>query len=224
VLAFWYWGRAVAPVFLPQCPVESRPELLLASTSPRRRQLLAHAGIGFLLVEPGPEYPPGGDDLDPQEVGEPQALALLRARRKALLAQSRGLAVPRLGVDTVVELDGKELGKPRDRTAAEQMQRQLAGRLHRVHTAHVLVAPDASPGAGGWVAEEMCSATVACRVPAEAELRAYLDSGDWVGKAGAYGLQDASQTFLRLVEGEFDTVVGLHVAAVRRLLAAFHSR
>lgn len=203
-----------------------QPELLLASSSPRRRELLGQAGIGFLLVEPGPEYPPGGSDLDPKETGEPAALALQRARRKALLAAAVS-ELPRLGVDTVVELDGEELGKPPDRQAAEQMQRRLAGRLHRVHTAHVLVAPAVGPAGAGrepWRAEELCSATVACREPSPAELAAYLDSGDWVGKAGAYGLQDASQTFLQLVDGDFDTVVGLHVAAVRRLLQQFRNR
>ncbi len=200
------------------------PELLLASTSPRRRELLAQAGIAFALVEPGPEYPPGGDDFDPREVDHPATLALLRARRKALLAASAGSPVPRLGVDTVVELDGEELGKPRDRAAAERMQQRLAGRVHQVHTAHVLVGPGAAPQDGWWVGEELCSASVACRVPSSAELEAYLASGDWRGKAGAYGLQDASQTFLRLVAGAFDTVVGLHVPAVRRLLAKFRDR
>lgn len=188
-------------------------ELLLASTSPRRRELLAAAGIGFGLCEPGPEYLGGGGDHDHGETGLPRELARQRARRKALGAAVGDGRIPVLGVDTVVDLDGIELGKPADRAEAERLQRRLAGRVHLVHTAHVLFLPVA-----GFCAEEVCSASVACRVPSDAELAAYLDSGQWQGKAGAYGLQDGAQTFLALVEGSFDTVVGLHVAAVERLL------
>lgn len=189
------------------------PDLQLASTSPRRAELLAAAGLRFLLCEPGPEYAAGGDH-DHGESGEPRALAVVRAARKARLARPAVAGVPVLGVDTVVDLDGVELGKPRDRDDAAALLRRLLGREHRVHTAHCLVRP------GGAVAEEVASASVRCRVPGDGELQRYLDSGQWRGKAGGYGLQDPAQTFLSLASGSFDTVVGLHVAAVRRLLAA----
>lgn len=189
-------------------------DLFLASTSPRRRELLTQAGIRFGLCEPGPEYADGGTDHSHREVGEPAALAMARARRKALGATVADPRIPVLGVDTVVDLDGVELGKPLDRTEAERMQRRLSGRQHRVHTAHVLVLP-----ASGRCAEELATAVVQCRVPAEAELQRYLDTGDWRGKAGAYGIQDSGQTFLSLATGSFDTVVGMHLDAVRRLLA-----
>lgn len=190
-------------------------ELLLASTSPRRRELLTAAGIAFALCEPGPEYLDGAGDHTHRETGAPRELARVRARRKALGAVAGTGRVPVLGVDTVVDLDGVELGKPADRDDAERLQRRLAGRVHLVHTAHVLVLP-----ATGWSAEAVASASVRCRVPSERELSAYLDSGEWRGKAGAYGLQDGAQTFLSLLEGSFDTVVGLHVADVERLLLA----
>ncbi len=188
-------------------------DLFLASTSPRRRELLTQAGIRFALCEPGPEYADGGTDHSHGETGEPAALAMARARRKALGAKADDPRIPVLGVDTVVDLDGEELGKPRDRSEAERMQRRLAGRQHRVHTAHVLVSP------AGRCAAELATAVVVCRVPGEAELQRYLDTGDWRGKAGAYGIQDSGQAFLSLAEGSFDTVVGLHLDAVRRLLA-----
>lgn len=194
-------------------------DLFLASTSPRRRELLTRAGIRFALCEPGPEYSCGGTDHTHQEVGEPTALALGRARRKALGATVLDPDVPVLGVDTVVDLDGRELGKPFDRGDAERMQRLLAGRDHRVHTAHVLVLP-----ASGQCVDELASAVVACRVPSDADLARYLDSGEWRGKAGSYGIQDGSQTFLHLVSGSFDTVVGLHVDAVLRLLGRLRGR
>jgi septum formation protein len=190
-------------------------DLLLASTSPRRSELLTRAGFRFQLCEPGPEYAEGGTDHSHQEVGEPSALARARALRKALGARVPMAHVPVLGVDTVVDVDGEELGKPFDRDEAERMQRRLFGRRHQVHTAHVLAYV-----ADGRCLEELVSAVVVCRTPSESALRDYLDSGEWRGKAGAYGIQDARQTFLSVENGAMDTVMGLHVPAVRRLLAA----
>ncbi|MBX3461982.1 MAG: Maf-like protein [Planctomycetes bacterium] len=191
------------------------PVLQLASTSPRRRSLLQAAGIPFVLCEPGPEL----DHLPPRAGVTPRDLARERARRKALGAAAPASGLPVLGVDTVVDLDGVELGKPRDRDEAAAMLHRLIGRRHAVHTAHCLVAPG-----GDAFAEEIASATVTCRTPGAAEIAAYLASGDWHGKAGAYGLQDPTQSFLCLAEGAFDTVVGLHVPAVLRLLAAATGR
>jgi septum formation protein len=193
-------------------------DLFLASTSPRRRELLTSAGIRFQLCEPGPEYAAPGMDHYQSEAGVPMALALERARRKAHGARAPQAGIPVLGVDTVVDVDGEELGKPLDRAEAERMQRRLSGRRHEVHTAHVLVATDGSS------CEEVTSSTVLCRTPAEAELQAYLDSDEWRGKAGAYGIQDQGQAFLRVESGAMDTVIGLHVAAVRRLLAALRAK
>src|SRR5688572_30950329 len=101
----------------------------LASTSPRRHDLLARAGIDFVAVLPGPE--PAGD-------GAPVQLARQRARSKLSGAQLPPAAAPGLvlAVDTVVDVDGCELGKPGDRAQARHMLRQLAGREHLVHTAH----------------------------------------------------------------------------------------
>lgn len=184
------------------------PALYLASTSPRRRQLLTAAGIEFELCEPGPENVAG-------ECGPPSELAAARARRKATGAVAPGAGVPVLGVDTVVDLDGRELGKPRDREDAIAMLHSLSGRRHCVHTAHCLV-----PAGGGALREAVTTSTVQCRTPGAAELRAYLDSGEWQGKAGGYGIQDDAQSFLTLADGAFDTVVGINVDAVRRLLDA----
>ncbi|MCK5944513.1 MAG: Maf-like protein [Planctomycetes bacterium] len=199
-------------------------DLLLASKSPRRRQLLTAAGVRFALCEPGEEYQGAVTEHD-REGGDPRELAVQRARRKALGARAPGPApgasggdgscgsVPVLAVDTVVDLDGEEFGKARDRAAAEAMLRLLSGREHLVHTAHCLV------DAAGAVRDELVTATVRCAPVGEVELAAYLDSGQWRDKAGAYGLQDDAQRFLTLADGAFDTVVGLHVPAVLRLLA-----
>jgi septum formation protein len=184
------------------------PLLWLASTSPRRRALLAAAGIPFGLCEPGPEYLVGEAGEYETQAGEPKQLALRRAQRKGAGAQVADPAGPVLAVDTVVDLDGRELGKPRDRAHAERMLTQLLGREHWVHCL-----------ATGFVAQRLDSARVACGQPDPASFRRYLDSGDWRGKAGSYGVQDAAQGFFRVVDGSFDTVVGLHVPAVRWLLA-----
>ncbi|HEU4417772.1 MAG TPA: Maf family protein [Planctomycetota bacterium] len=189
-------------------------DLWLASTSPRRRELLERAGIRFGLCEPGPEYGPGEAGEHQSTSGDPAAHALERARRKALGAKVPDAAVAVLGVDTVVDLDGTELGKPRDRDDAERMLRLLSGRRHRVHTAHCL-----SLRSRDHVATALASAVVACRSPSAAELEHYLASGQWCGKAGGYGIQDEAQRFFSLVEGSFDTVVGLHVPSVLALLA-----
>lgn len=189
-------------------------DLWLASTSPRRRELLERAGIRFGLCEPGPEYESGEAGEHESWVGDPAAHALERARRKALGSKVPDAAFAVLGVDTVVDLDGTELGKPRDRDDAERMLRRLAGRCHRVHTAHCL-----SLRARDHVATAVATAVVACRSPSAAELEHYLASGQWRGKAGSYGIQDQAQRFFSLVEGSFDTVVGLHVQSVVALLA-----
>lgn len=179
--------------------------IALASSSPRRSQLLTAAGIAFVLAEPGPE---------PASSGTPPELAVARARSKACGAKlPAGCELPLLGVDTVVDVAGREFGKPRDRAEAAAMLAALAGRRHCVHTAHCLF--DASTGERH---EELATAEVTCAVPSASELDAYLASGDWRGKAGAYGIQDATQSFLTMHAGSYDTVVGLHVEAVRRLL------
>ena len=185
-------------------------DLYLASKSPRRQQLLADAGIRFALTEPGEEYL-GDAHEHASESGDPRELCAARAARKAAGALG-GDAAPVLGVDTVVDLDGHELGKAADRAAAAEMLRRLRGRVHEVHTAHCLRA-----GAGTYQA--LVTAQVRCASFGEPELEAYLDSEQWRGKAGAYGIQDPAQAFLELDGGAYDGVVGLHVDAVRALLA-----
>lgn len=196
-------------------------DLYLASKSPRRRELLTRAGLRFALCEPGAEYEVGVSEHD-SEVGEPILLAAVRARRKALGVVMVSSHVPVLAVDTVVDLAGCELGKACDRDAAAAFLARLAGHTHQVHTAHCLCVPGGNPSVpgDGKLLEEVASSVVTCDQPTPAQIQRYLDSDEWQGKAGAYGIQDPAQDFLRLVSGSFDTVVGLHVEAVRRLLLA----
>lgn len=181
--------------------------LYLASTSPRRANLLQAAGIAFRLHPPGPETDVGSR--------APAAEATARARQKALKALRPQGPGHLLAVDTVVALEGRILGKPTDQTEAETMLRQLSGKIHTVHTAHCLL--DLASGA---VREALTMATVRCRPMNEedGEIAAYLATGEWHGKAGAYGIQGTAADFMELVAGDLDTVIGLSVRKVRELL------
>ena len=185
------------------------PTLYLASTSPRRKSLLTEAGIEFALIVPGPEG---------SEPGPPDQQAMLRARAKAL-----GVPEPPagliLGADTVVDLDGQELGKPADRDAARAMLARLSDRTHRVHTGHCIWHK-----ARGETATALTTAQVCCGPIAADELESYLERGTWSDKAGAYGIQDPGASFLKLVKGDLDTVMGLSITAVRELLGQLRAQ
>ena len=185
--------------------------LYLASTSPRRAALLRAAAIEFAILAPG---------VEPDTPGVPIDLALERARAKALGADVQSLPPARsmvLGVDTVVDLGGVELGKPVDAVAAADSIRRLAGREHLVHTGHVLVAFDAARA--GPVFERVETARVRFGSIDPERLARFVATGCWRGKAGGYGIQDVEcGDFARLVDGDLDTVVGLSVDATRALL------
>lgn len=180
--------------------------LYLASTSARRHQLLRDAGIPYVEASPGPE---------PRFSGEPLAVARLRAESKACGARVDGEAGWILGVDTVVDLDGLELGKAADVDAARKTLSSLSGRTHLVHTALHLVSHP-----GGRILAGAASARVRCEELSAARIEAFLATGTWRGKAGAYGLQDPECDFMVLEQGQADTVIGLPVAELRRLLEA----
>jgi septum formation protein len=186
-----------------------RGVLYLASTSPRRWELLDRAGIEFRLHPPGPEC---------EGSGEPRERAQMRARSKAREAERPPAPGRVLGVDTVVvvaeESGLTELGKPADRQSATAMLRRLSGRDHDVVTAHCLFDPDT-----GTHVEECVSSRVRCADLTEEQIELYLDSDDWTDKAGGYGIQSEASRFMELIEGDLDTVIGLNIATVLRLLA-----
>ena len=136
----------------------------------------------------------------------------MRARAKATGAPQAPVGLI-LGADTVVDLDGDELGKPADRDAARAMLQRLSDRTHRVHTGHCLWHK-----ASGTTATALTTAQVRCCSLTADELEAYLERGTWSGKAGAYGIQDPGTPFLELLEGDLDTVIGLSISTVRELL------
>ncbi|MDW8321944.1 MAG: Maf family protein [Armatimonadota bacterium] len=186
--------------------------LILASASPRRRELVALLGIPF-RVEPADidETPPDGHS--------PEEVARTLAREKALVVsrrQHRGIV---LGADTIVVCDEAILGKPRDAEEALQMLRRLNGREHQVLTGVALL-----DVVDGVVVREQCEAVctrVWFRRVDEEHLRRYVATGEPMDKAGAYGAQGYGSTLIERIEGCYFNVVGLPVSRVCAMLEAW---
>jgi septum formation protein len=186
------------------------PPLVLASASPRRRELLASRGLRFEVLP--------ADVEETARAGEPaRALVERLAVEKALAVRARLPALPRrfvLGSDTVVVLDGEILGKPRDAAHALELLSRLAGRTHTVWTGVAV----ATTGDG---APRVCSVAsgVTLRAAGEQELRAYVASGEPLDKAGAYALQGEGRRLVSRVEGSESNVIGLPLDEALALLA-----
>lgn len=183
--------------------------LVLASSSPRRRELLSQRGFAFEIVHP---------DVDELMLpGESPAelaarLALAKARAGAQSAPEHAIV---LGCDTIVVLGDEVLGKPDDERHAVEMLLRIAGRTHRVLTAFAAVA-------GSFAAEQVGveESHVTLREVARAEAEAYAASGEPLDKAGAYALQGEGARFVTRVEGSRSNVIGLPLERVEPLLRA----
>jgi septum formation protein len=187
-----------------------RLPLILASSSPRRRQLLQEAGYSFTVLPPREE---AEDDARPGESAEAlvRRLAMQKARDVAQRVP-QGVVV---ACDTVAECQGTILGKPADRDHARQILKTLRGREHRVYSGLCLWRrPD------DWHEVEVDVTTLVMQPLSDAELEAYLDSGAWEGKAGAFGYQDGLD-WVRIVEGSASNVVGLPMERLAQMLARF---
>jgi septum formation protein len=180
--------------------------LILASRSPRRRQLLEMLGIAH-DVDPA-DVP---EDPAPGEAGE--ALAIRLAREKAVQVAARHPGELVLGADTVVALGDRLLGKPASPAEAARMLGVLSGREHRVVTA-VALARD------GAVAERHDVTRVWFRPLTAAAIAAYVATGESLDKAGAYGVQGYGAALVERIEGDFFGVMGLPVRLVVELLEA----
>lgn len=184
-----------------------RVPVILASASPRRVALLRQAGLAFTVVDPGPDRAWPGEAEPRHGV---RALALDKARRVA--ARRTGALV--IGADTVVVLRGARLGKPRDAEEALAMLRRLHGRTHEVWTG-IAVVRDGEQRTAAEVTK------VRLVRLADADLEAYVRTGEPLDKAGAYGIQGLAAQFVRRIEGDYGTVVGLPLARLRQVLAEF---
>jgi nucleoside triphosphate pyrophosphatase len=180
--------------------------LVLASASPRRRELLQNAGIAF-MVQPADvaEVPLPGES--------PQAYAKRLATEKAAAVGRRQPDDWILGSDTIVIVDGLILEKPADKDDAARMLRLLSGRSHEVITAVCLL------NRGCSVCDVRLEATkVIVGEISEAEIRDYVATGEPMDKAGAYAIQGRASRWISRIEGDYFNVVGLPVSLVYRML------
>jgi septum formation protein len=183
-------------------------DFYLASRSPRRQELLRQLGLTFeVLPADIPELP------GPAE--SPADYALRMAREKALAAQAQApLPLPVLGADTDVVLDGRILGKPRDRAHALELLAALAEREHEVYSAVAVVQ-------AGRVETRLSVTRVRFGTVTPAAAAAYWDSGEPADKAGAYGIQGLGAQFVREIQGSYSGVVGLPLYETVELLGSF---
>lgn len=183
----------------------SAPHLTLASASPRRRELLARLGIEADAVEPSEiDETPAKDEL-------PREYAERMAREKALASQAHGHV---LAGDTVVAMGRRILPKAEDEATARRCLELMSGRRHRVLSAIALRAPD------GTLRERVSETVVRFKRLSEEEIRAYLASGEWAGKAGGYAIQGAAEGLIASIQGSHSGVVGLPLFETRALLKA----
>ena len=177
--------------------------LVLASTSPQRRAILAQLRIPFRAV--APDYV----EHDPPDA-DPVALVRDHAEAKARSVHAGGAVT--LGVDTTVHLDGRVYGKPRDRESARAMLLELAGRTHLVLSGICLL------GAGFEVVEHEVT-RVRFRLLSPQEVDVYLDAGEWSGRAGGYAIQGLGARLVAGIEGDYLNVVGLPATPLLDALA-----
>ena len=183
-----------------------QPTLILASASPRRRELMARLGIETALILSA--------DIDetPHKSELPRVYAARMAREKALAAASGDGFV--LAGDTVVAVGRRILPKAEDEATARRCLELLSGRRHRVLSAVALRAPD------GTIRERLSETIVIFKRLSAEELATYLAGGEWHGKAGGYAIQGAAEGLIRRIDGSHSGVVGLPLYETRALLKA----
>lgn len=182
-------------------------DIILASASPRRRELLTQIGVSYKVL-------PVDIDESPRPGEAPADFVRRLALEKARAGQAVHDGPPVLGADTCVVVDGRILGKPRDYAQAQAMLSALSGRVHQVLSAVALVQ-------GERRAQALSQSRVGMRVIAEAEIEAYWASGEPADKAGAYAIQGLGAVFVNALEGSYSGVMGLPVFETAGLLKEF---
>jgi len=196
-------------------PANCKRPIILASTSPRRRQLLAEAGYKFTIVPP---------DIDESsfftDATAPAGLTDKYAKRLAL-AKAKNVAEKHpdclvIGADTIVDFNGQIIGKPADAKEAEQITRKLFSRPHKVITAVAIV----RLSDGIEVVESDCTTVYPKKVTDE-QIAEHIKSGSWRDKAGAYAIKETGDEFVERIEGSLTNVMGLPMELLGRLLKRF---
>nr|WP_232806234.1 Maf family protein [Proteus vulgaris] len=184
--------------------------LYLASSSPRRRELLALLDVEFSIIMPA-------IDEIWQQGEKPEEYVLRLAKEKSQEGVRQAPQdYPVLGSDTIVVYDGHILEKPRDKTHAAQILRSLSGATHQVMTAIAI-------SNRTHTLSQLVVTHVTFRVMTESEISAYIESGEPMDKAGAYGIQGKGGRFVQRIEGSYHAVVGLPLVETEALIAQFSS-
>ncbi|MHC4665418.1 MAG: Maf family protein [Planctomycetota bacterium] len=182
--------------------------LVLASASPRRRQLLAEAGYKFTIVIPDIEESAFlSERISPREYAKRLALA----KAKSVAEKLPGSLV--IGADTVVDSEGEVIGKPADAKEAEQITRKLFSAPHKVITAVAIVRLS-----DGIEIVESDSTVVYPGKMSDEQVAEHIESGSWRDKAGAYAIQEGGDEFVERIEGSLTNVMGLPMELLRHLL------
>ena len=180
--------------------------LILASASPRRKELLAQIGITL-----SPEQIiPADIDESPLKGELPKDLAVRLAKGKALAVEHKGAYV--LAADTVVGCGRRILPKAETPEQARQCLELLSGRRHHVYGGICLITPDGKPHA------RLCDTAVKFKRLTKRDIERYLASGEWEGKAGGYAIQGLAAGFIPFIQGSYSNVVGLSLHDVEALL------
>ncbi|MBQ6601382.1 MAG: septum formation inhibitor Maf [Clostridia bacterium] len=180
---------------------------IVASASPRRKELLSNAGFSFEII-------PSDADESCDGRLSPEELVRELAARKATSVFEKNTDAVVFGCDTVVEYEGTVLGKPESREEAKKMLSMLSGKVHNVHTGVCIKACDKEEAFVSTVKVEFYELS-------EALIDGYVATGESDDKAGAYGIQGLGSVLVRGIEGDYFSVVGLPVAETVRCLAEF---
>lgn len=184
-------------------------KIILASQSPQRARLLRDAGVAVEVLAPSYVEPE-----PPKTVTRPAAFAEMLSMGKAESVAAEHPDRVVLAADTIVAIGDRIIGKAADVADARRILKSLFDTVHQVITAVTVLHV-----AAGYCRTGHAVSTCRMRAMSEQELADYLAGGQWQGKAGAYGIQDAGDPFVTLVSGSFDNVVGLPVSLVREILA-----
>jgi septum formation protein len=187
-------------------------QFILASASPRRRDLLRKAGYCFEII------PSGVDEsaYDTNEISSEEHTQIL-ALAKANDVAARFPNAIVMGSDTVVDLDGEIIGKPDDITHAEEIIRRLFSKPHKVITGLALVCMEKN-----IQLVQVDTTTVYPRQLTEAQIADHITNCQWEGKAGAYGIQETGDEYVERIEGSFTNVMGLPMELTEQLLTQLH--
>lgn len=188
--------------------MQGEAQIVLASASPRRGELLDQIGISYKVhaVDIDEAVKP---DESPRNLAQRLALEKARCGRADMLKQN--VLLPVLGADTVVEIDGDVLGKPADSQQAIQMLTRLSGTEHQVHTAVTVITKNNEY-------TDVCSSRVGFDELDSQTIEAYVATGEPMDKAGAYAIQGMAAQFITLLSGSYSGVVGLPLYETAKLL------